>query len=205
MCVKIPGWARSSDVRVDIRRSRVSVAVVVGRTDGDEDNVDGRGNGNGSRIRRNEEAGGNFCAGRRLDDGLHHQEQHGHEDTTTTTTKIKQRSAPVTSVLLAGGLSRPVQVDECLWTMERAGRVLLYLQKELPADGEPGFEWWASVMEGDPEVDVTTCDAGSDASKYPEHAKRRGARALFEHLNKSPEEKLNEVWLCLFVCFMSRV
>lgn len=108
----------------------------------------------------------------------------------------KNETAASATVLLEGALSRPVQVDECLWTMETAGRVLLYLHKELPADCEPGFEWWASVLEGDSEVDVLTCDAGSDASKYPEHAKRRGARALWEHQNKSAEEKLKEVCCC---------
>lgn len=227
MCVKVPDWARARDVRVDIRRSRVSVAVVNRRADGDQDNGNGNRSGNGNNVGRNEGAGVNGCAGSGLIDdgggggggasassgtppsppaataGHHHPQQH--EDASSSSNNSNngsrnnnnddhnQKSAPGTSVLLSGGLSRPVQVDECLWTMERAGRVLLYLQKELPADGEPGFEWWASVMKGDPEVDVATCDAGSDASKYPEHAKRRGARALWEHQNKSPEEKLNEV------------
>lgn len=146
MCVKVPGWVRARNVRVHIRRLRVSVAVVDGRTH------DNNGGGGG-----------------------------------------KNETARLETVVLEGGLSRPVQVDECLWAMERAGRVLLYLQKELPVDCEPGFEWWACVLEGDPKVDVLTCDAGSDASKYPEHAKRRGARALWDHQNKSPEEKLKEV------------
>ena len=164
MCVRVPGWARARDVRVDIRRLRVSVAVVDVRTCENNGVVDDVGGGE---------------------------------------TDGPPRGAPAgrKTVLLEGALSRPVQVDECLWTMERAGRVLLYLHKELPADCEPGFEWWASVLEGDPEVDVLTCDAGSDASKYPEHAKRRGARALWEHQNKSPEEKLKEVGqMYFYVC-----
>lgn len=107
--------------------------------------------------------------------------------------------------ILVGALSRPVQVDECLWTMERPGSVVLYIQKELLAGEEPGSEWWAAVMEGDPKIDVLTCDAGSKASEYPEHARRRGAKALWEHQQKSPEErrkqKAQEVRF--FVCFCS--
>lgn len=213
MCVKVPDWARAGDIRVDIRRSRVSVAVVVRCTDDEQDN--GNSNGNGNDIRRNQGDGGSGGGGgASASSGNppspattvgHNRDKHEHGDTTNATNNnSNQISAPVTSVLLAGVLSRPVQVDECLWTMERVGRVLLYLQKELPADGEPGFEWWASVMEGDPEVDVTTCDAGSDASKYPEHAKRRGARALWEHQNKSPEEKLNEVCLAVWLFLFAR-
>jgi len=173
VCVKVPDWARARDIRVDIRRSRLSVAVAR-RADGDAA---------GHLRRQGREANGAASAlGPAADTKQHGIDGDG------------KNAAPLT-VVLAGGLSRPVQVDECLWTTERAGRVLLYLQKELPADGEPGFEWWASVLDGDPEVDVLTCDAGSDASKYPEHAKRRGAKALWEHQNKTPEERLKEVGL----------
>ncbi|CBJ33139.1 nuclear distribution protein NUDC (predicted) [Ectocarpus siliculosus] len=177
--VKIPPWARASDVRVDLHRSRLSVSVVFPHAEDD-------------RPRRTRP-----------------QFTHGAGTSATTAGPTASSDAAkdpasqggdpgfvgegeTATPVLAGALSRPVQVDECLWTMERPGRVLLYLQKELPADGEPGFEWWACVMEGDPGVDVLACDAGSDASRYPEHARRRGAKALWEHQNKSPEERLEE-------------
>lgn len=159
--MKVHSWVRASDVRVDIRRSHLSVAVST---------TDGR-----------------------------HKTEHGANPQIAVADREDPRSPRQTAdllrdeqTILAGALSRPVQVDECLWTMERPGRVLLYLQKELSADGEPGFEWWATVMEGDEEVDVLTCDAGSDVSKYPEHARRRGAKALWEHQLKSPEERRKE-------------
>lgn len=182
--VKIPPWARASDVRVDLHRSRLSVSVVVPHAEDDHQR-------------------------RRMPQSTN---AHGEGTSVTTARPAASRSAATdppsqgedpeivgqgkaATPVLAGDLSRPVQVDECLWTIERPGRVLLYLQKELPGDGEPGFEWWACVMEGDPEVDVLACDAGSDASKYPEHTRRRGAKALWEHQNKSPEERLKEVSL----------
>ncbi|CAM9409243.1 unnamed protein product [Ectocarpus sp. 4 AP-2014] len=177
--VKIPPWARASDVRVDLHRSRLSVSVVSPHAEDD-------------RPRRTRP-----------------QFTHGAGMSATTAGPTASSDAAedpaskgggagaavegeTATPVLAGTLSRPVQVDECLWTIERPGRVLLYLQKELPADGEPGFEWWACVMEGDTGVDVLACDAGSDASRYPEHARRRGAKALWEHQNKSPEERLEE-------------
>lgn len=160
--MKVPDWARASGIRVDFRRSRLSIAV--------------RG------------AGG------------HASSTGAGSEPSLTRPELAQGAAPPVGtgrgqeeVVLAGALSRPVQVDECLWTMERPGRVLLYLQKELPADGEPGSEWWATVMKGDAEIDVVNCDAGSDVSKYPDHARRRGAKALWEHQQKSPEERRQEV------------
>ncbi|CAM9341230.1 unnamed protein product [Ascophyllum nodosum] len=116
------------------------------------------------------------------------------------TTRRRTQAEPLSStggdweevVILAGPLSRPVQVGESVWTLETPGSVLLYLQKELPTDGEPGFEWWATVMEGDEEIDVLKCDAGSDTSQYPEHARRRGAKALWDYQQKTPEERREE-------------
>ena len=167
--MKVPDWAGASDLSVDIRRSRLSIAV----------------------LPRN---------------SPDHPCSDGTSPTPTPTPAIKGKDesgvvAPAAaasldeekSSVLAGGLARPVQVDECLWTTERRGSVVLYLQKELPAEGEPGFEWWTSVMEGDPEIDTLTCDAGSVASEYPEHARRRGAKAVWDDQRKSPEEKLKEV------------
>lgn len=161
--MEVPDWAHANDVRVDIRRSRLSVTLSTERgntnTFGDSENVGGETEGPADVASPS---------------ALGHEDRNG--------------------VIIAGALSRPVQVDECLWTMERPGRVHLYLQKELPSDGEPGFEWWATVLDGDEEVDVLTCDAGSDASKYPEHARRRGAKALWENQRKTPQERRNEVW-----------
>lgn len=173
MCVKVPDWAGASDLRVDIRRSRLSIAVL---------------------TRNNPE----------------HPSSGGTSPNLAPVTKGKGESGVVApaatshddekSLVLAGVLARPVQVDECLWTTERRGSVVLYLQKELPAEGEPGFEWWTNVMEGDPEIDTLTCDAGSVASKYPEHARRRGAKAVWDDQRKSPEEKLKEVGSLLPYC-----
>ncbi|CAM9259934.1 unnamed protein product [Ectocarpus fasciculatus] len=176
--VKIPAWARASDVCVDLHRSRLSVSVVVPHAEGDRRRKRPQASrGAETSVTTALPAASSNAATDPTSQGGH--SEIGGEGKTAT---------PV----LAGALSRPVQVDECLWTIERPGRVLLYLQKELPADGEPGFEWWACVMEGDPGVDVMACDAGSDASRYPEHARRRGAKALWEHQNKSPEERLKE-------------
>ncbi|CAM9643908.1 unnamed protein product, partial [Hapterophycus canaliculatus] len=170
VCVKIPDWARASDLRVNIRRKRLSVSVIPRNTHGDGDDGKKRAQTDAVSAGAGGSAGGSAGA-----------------------------------VVLAGELSRPVQADECLWMVEEdwPGRVLLYLHKELPpppttADGregeeeQGGFEWWASVMEGDPQVDVSTCDAGPRVSNYPEYARRRGARGLWEHQKKSPEERLKE-------------
>lgn len=92
-------------------------------------------------------------------------------------------------IILSGALSRPVEVGECIWTLEKPGQVLLYLQKELSGDESPGSEWWPALMKGDPEIDVSACDAGSRLSDYPEHALRRGAKAFWEHQQKTPEER----------------
>lgn len=99
---------------------------------------------------------------------------------------------PEAEIILNGKLSRPIEVGESLWTLERPGQVYLYLQKELLVDGAPGSEWWATVMEGDPEIDISTCDAGSKISEYPENARMRGAKAFWEHQQKTPEQRQEE-------------
>ncbi|CAM9903104.1 unnamed protein product [Discosporangium mesarthrocarpum] len=94
--------------------------------------------------------------------------------------------------VIRGTLSRPIRADECLWMLEQPGRLQLYLHKELKPDGPPGSEWWPCVMEGDPTIDVQMCDAGGNISDYPEHARRCGAKALWEHQQKSPEQRKEE-------------
>lgn len=178
MCVKVPGWAGASDLSVDIRRSHLSIAVLP-RNSPDHPSTDGI------------------------------------SPTPTPATKGKGESGVVAAAaashdekkisVLAGMLARPVQVDECLWTTERRGSVVLYLQKELPGEGEPGFEWWTNVMEGDAEIDTLACDAGSIASEYPEHARRRGAKAVWDDQRKSPEEKLKEVGHSFRSCMWEQV
>ncbi|CAM9997345.1 unnamed protein product, partial [Choristocarpus tenellus] len=96
----------------------------------------------------------------------------------------KGSSAKVT--VLCGALSRPVRADECLWTMECPGQLHLYLYKELGANVTTGQEWWECVMDGDLAIDVQSCDA--EVCEYPEHIRRGGAKALWEHHQKAPEE-----------------
>lgn len=177
MCVKVPAWAGANDLRVDIHRLRLSVAVLPRNR---LENLTSRGS----------------------DPNPAHEEPNGGGPSPTPASATKGELGVATPAaasrdesmsVLAGELARPVQVDECLWTMERRGSVVLYLQKELPAEGEPGFEWWANVMEGDPEIDTLNCDAGSIGSKYPEHVRRRKAKAEWDDQQKSPEERLNEV------------
>lgn len=210
VCVRVPDWARARDIRVEIRRSRLSVSVVqlsalrniaacsaatttaaagtppnsLSDEDGQEDAAKNIGPSPGGSATGSREQ----CKNKQQTDG------------TATSSGLSSDDGDASAAIVAvleGPLSRPVQAGECLWTIETAGRVLLYLQKELPAEGEPGFEWWATVMKGDPEVDVTQCDAGSIASEYPEHARRRGAKALWEHQQKNPEQRrideMNEV------------
>ena len=165
MCVKVPDWAGASDLHVDIRRSRLSIAVLP-RNSPQHPGIGGTSPSPAPATKGKGESGVVAPA------------------STSPNEKVS---------VLAGVLSRPVQVDECLWTTERRGSVVLYLQKELPAEGDPGFEWWANVMEGDPEINTSECDAGSIASEYPEHVRRRGAKSLWDDQRKSPEEKLNEV------------
>lgn len=156
MCIKVPDWVHAKNMRVDFRRSRITVAA--------------------------SHAG----SGESIANGLS-------EPKHVSNAVVGESDE---AVILAGPLSRPIQIDESVWTMERHGNVVLYLQKELSADGEPGFEWWATVMEGDSEIDVLKCDAGSDVSQYPEYARRRGAKALWDHQQKTPEERREEVRRC---------
>lgn len=171
VCVKVPVWAQARDIRVDMRRLRLSVRIV--------------------SPGKPQTAADHTTAARVI--------------APTNTGDDKKPPAAgicedVTTVILDGTLSRPVQAGECLWTMEKPGRVYLYLQKELAAEGKPGYEWWERVIDGDEGIDTTTCDAGCFASGYPEHVRRRGAKALWEDQRKSPAQRradeLNEVCSC---------
>lgn len=156
MCIKVPDWVHAKNIRVDFRRSRLTVT--------------------GHRA------------------GYGESTPNKHPEPKQLSNAVVGESDEV--VILAGPLSRPIRIDECVWTMERHRSIVLYLQKELSPDGDPGFEWWATVLEGDSEINVLECDAGSDVSQYPEYARRRGAKALWDHEQKTPEERREEVGRC---------
>lgn len=185
VCMRVPDWAQARDMRVEIRRLRLSVRAVrpdmLPKNGIAVDSTAAKKLGEGVPS-----IGGNLDSCH--DDNSDTREDQL-EDKASSSFSAEVIPAP-TVTILEGVLSRPVDVDECLWTMgDTPGRVLLYLQKELATEGEPGFEWWASVMEGDAEVDVSKCDAGPLASEYPEHARRRGAKAMWEDQRKSPEQR----------------
>lgn len=214
VCVRVPNWARARDVRVEIGRSRLSVSVVqlsalrstaVGSavTTTTSATAVAAAAGTPNSLSDNDSSKDNAASTTCIEK----QQGKNRQQTTSCFSSADNGAGVSVVVVLEGPLSRPVEAGECLWTMETPSRVLLYLQKELPAEGEPGFEWWACVMKGDLEVDVVKCDAGSIASKYPEHARRRGAKALWEHQRKSPEQRrMDEVTevcsisLCVSVC-----
>lgn len=52
------------------------------------------------------------------------------------------------SPLLSGPLPQRIKADDCYWTLEGGGLVL-YVTKE------DGMEWWPSVVEGEPGIDIT--------------------------------------------------
>jgi hypothetical protein len=88
--------------------------------------------------------------------------------------------ALVDTPLLTGRLARPILSSESLWMLDTPGLLCLHLQKELPSQGENGFEWWDRVLCGDAPIDLAAVHAGEDVRAYPEHARLKAARALWD-------------------------
>jgi hypothetical protein len=86
----------------------------------------------------------------------------------------------VDTPLLTGQLARPILSGESLWMLDTPGLLCLHLQKELPSQGESGFEWWDRVLCGDAPIDLAGVHAGEDVRAYPEHARLKAARALWD-------------------------
>ncbi|GBG31255.1 Nuclear migration protein nudC [Hondaea fermentalgiana] len=74
----------------------------------------------------------------------------------------------------------PIKVDDSYWDHEaREGGVCVVLTKDNASRKEtPGYEWWSSAFDGEPEIDTTDCDVGENLAQLPERQKQELAQSI---------------------------
>jgi tetratricopeptide (TPR) repeat protein len=87
-------------------------------------------------------------------------------------------------VVLSLPLTRPARADESTWMIEHKGMVHVELVKEMFG------EWWENVTPKHPSIDVALCDDGEVLMvDVPEQQKAVYDRAMFEEMQKTPEQR----------------
>mmetsp|Transcript_32633 Transcript_32633/g.52045 ORF Transcript_32633/g.52045 Transcript_32633/m.52045 type:complete len:392 (+) Transcript_32633:20-1195(+) len=102
--------------------------------------------------------------------------------------------------VLTERLNRPVTVDECSWELEGAGCLHVTLLKENSSikEQKPGYEWWDRIFEHGERINLDDVSIGNDLRKLPAKQKAEMERSMWEHNQKTPEEKAehDQLWKC---------
>ncbi|GMF24703.1 unnamed protein product [Phytophthora fragariaefolia] len=104
--------------------------------------------------------------------------------------RVAMKSEP-SKPLLEGELPEKVRADESIWSLENNHTLSISLEKIKPT-------WWASALQGGPEIDTSQVDSRRNIHEYDEVTQGAIRKAVFDQRQQqlygemplTPEEKI---------------